>query len=139
MSEVATAERRSSASALLRAQAEHLEASTEAPRTKHSTSPRAIAFTDPAHRELIRQIMETWDGTESGGALSGFLSVDGVVVITDACGPSDTAERTPTSIRHDWDRFLTFAPWHLRGYGEVVGDWHTHPGADAAASDSDMR
>jgi integrative and conjugative element protein (TIGR02256 family) len=136
---VATAKQRSSAAGLVRARAERLEAETEAPQTKRPTSPRRIAFTESANRALIRLITETWDGTESGGALLGFLADNGVVVIADACGPSDAAERTPTSIKHDLDRFLAFPPWHLRGYGEVVGDWHTHPCGGVAPSDGDMR
>ena len=124
---------------LFACRAERLEAPTEAPQTKRRTNPRRIAFTESAHRALIRLITETWDGTESGGALLGFLADDGVVVITDACGPSDAAVRTPISIKHDLDRFLAFAPWHLRGYGEVVGDWHTHPSGGAEPSDRDLR
>ncbi len=87
---------------------------------------------DTIHREVRR----SW-WRETGGALVGYVSDDGALVATHACGPGTKARRCLTSILVEGKYAQAFCDKMYResdGRFDYVGDWHRHPAQSLRAS-----
>lgn len=89
--------------------------------------------------EAMVEEAELWTPMETGGALMGYESEDGLVV-TDLVHAGPGATRTPTSFTPD-------GPFQLAEIGRIydasgrtstyVGDWHSHPSSSPVYSVTD--
>jgi integrative and conjugative element protein (TIGR02256 family) len=83
----------------------------------------------PEAAELILELSRLEYPRETGGALAGFKSANGVV-ITHATGPGPRAERGRATFRRDGDSTQGSMDQILGetgGVSDYVGEWHSHP------------
>ncbi len=83
----------------------------------------------PEAAELILELSRRERPHETGGALVGFISPDGVV-ITHATGPGPGAERERATFRRDGESTQDAVNRifdETGGNSDYVGEWHSHP------------
>jgi integrative and conjugative element protein (TIGR02256 family) len=92
--------------------------------------------------DVIREEVRRTPKTETGGALVGYLSTEGALVVTHASGPGPRAKLKARSVlidgKHAQD-FCTRLFAESEGQLDYVGDWHRHPGWSLAASEHDLQ
>lgn len=89
--------------------------------------------------ETMSAEAELWSPMETGGALMGYESEDGLVV-TDLVGPGPGAARTPSSFTPDGSFQLAEIGRIYASSGRIttyIGDWHSHPNASPVYSVTD--
>lgn len=98
-----------------------------------------VTLTGAAASSIAEHATASADGLETGGLLLGHLETDRVVVHF-AGGPGPGALREMTRFQRDLNhaRELADAAWKLNR-SVWLGEWHTHPSASAAPSDTDMQ
>ena len=110
---------------------------------KAPAGPERVELSPGARSALAEQLALTADGTETGGALIGYLSSDdgSTLVVEDASGPGTYADRTSVRLEmqiypwEDLERCYVENGWA----GRLVGDWHTHDRGDGSPSAEDKR
>jgi integrative and conjugative element protein (TIGR02256 family) len=98
-----------------------------------------VTLSSAAASSIAQHSAASADGLETGGLLLGHIEIDRVVVHF-AGGPGPGALREPTRFQRDLGHAqeLADAAWKLNR-SIWLGDWHTHPNASAAPSDTDMQ
>jgi len=89
---------------------------------------------------VIQREVSIAKGTETGGSLVGYQTVDSALVITDACGPGPKAILKRTSVQIDGafsDIFCKASRVASNGAYDYVGDWHRHTGWSLDPSEAD--
>jgi integrative and conjugative element protein (TIGR02256 family) len=80
---------------------------------------------------------------ETGGALIGYWSDAGTVVVTQFVGPGPASDHQRYSYEHDheWEASQIALHYNRSGRSHVyIGDWHTHPDATSGSlSGTDRR
>jgi len=77
---------------------------------------------------------------ETGGILMGYYDMNEDVVVTNVIGPGPRAVHSPTTFKPDyaWQRGEVARVYEEQNrFVTYLGDWHSHPGAQADLSDRD--
>ena len=90
----------------------------------------------------IRAFVKSAGSCEIGGAMVGFESKDGRLIITDIAGPGPKGKCLPFNVMIDGEHSQNFCDQaHRRSNGlwDFVGDWHCHPSFLIRPSEGDQQ
>ncbi|WP_211346962.1 Mov34/MPN/PAD-1 family protein [Saccharothrix australiensis] len=100
---------------------------------------RRIVMAPDSARTIRRTVTEADDGAETGGILLGRVEDDGTAHVRQAGTPGPAAIRTPNYFLRDLAHAQHLAEAAFRTDGSIwIGEWHTHPRADAVPSPRDL-
>lgn len=107
---------------------------------KNKVTPK-IHIADHVYNDLAKEA-ESWFPNETGGVLMGYWTNSNEVIITNIIGPGPKAIHTLYSFLPD-DEFQinAIADLYLKSEAKekYLGDWHTHPNAEAYLSGTDKK
>lgn len=79
---------------------------------------------------------------ETGGAMVGYVSVDGSLVVTNVCGPGEGGVCEPNRVLIDGAAATRFCESEFdktKGAVRYVGDWHIHRSMNLTPSAKDLK
>lgn len=103
---------------------------------------RTTIWFQKGHIEAIQNEAFKWTPKESGGILIGYWANEHEAVITAIIGPGTNAIHTTNSYVPDQEYHVQEITriYHESGRTETyLGDWHTHPNAEAYLSPRDKK
>ncbi|MGZ4344166.1 MAG: Mov34/MPN/PAD-1 family protein [Solirubrobacteraceae bacterium] len=105
-----------------------------------ATSDLKIVVSRRALEAIVADVAPVGDLVESGGILLGVRPKPGVLLVTDAGGHGERAERRPSSYRHDAAHDIQLAQRLGQWAGlEEIGAWHSHPSGTETPSPADLQ